>query len=498
MTEDEARQVELVRAVESEDRAATLLTQEDRQQAEAHARARSDPLARSDSGAGDQYLARRAEFAAARLVTRHPGIAALLGGSRWPRWAGLALPLGALLAGFIANEFGTSRRLDLLAVPLLGTVAWNLLIYLWLAGLTLLGKAGAGSNPVMPLLARIAALRRTQLGSGTALHTAASSFQQRWVRLSAGLTGARVARTVHLAAALFAAGLIGGIYLRALVTEYRAGWESTFLGAQAVHALMSALLWPASLVTGVAIPPVAQIGAMHWTGPDTGGVNAGPWLHLYTATVVGLVIVPRLLLSGWQAIKAARLARNFPVPGREDFYVRRLLRSAGGAPGAARITPYAYHPAEETRAQLSQALKRALGEAAQVRFDEPVEYGAEDRWLSAQALDPGDDYHIVLFNLAATPEEENHGAFAANLAKSARTARPGTAVRAVIDEGPFRARFAGQAGLDARVAGRLDGWRQVLSAAGIIPLALNLSQPFDEAAVQRIEGGLLADGELRG
>ena len=77
-------------------------------------------------------------------------------------------------------------------------------------------------------------------------------------------------------------------------------------------------------------------------------------------------------------------------------------------------------------------------------------------------------------------------------------ARPGTAVRAVIDEGPFRARFAGQAGLDARVAGRLDGWRQVLTAAGITPLALNLSQPFDEAAVQRIEGGLLADGELRG
>lgn len=492
MTEDEARQVELVRAVESEDRAATLLTQEDRQQAEAHARARSDP------GAGNQYLARRAEFAAARLVTRHPGIAALLGGSRWPRWAGLALPLAALLAGFIANEFGTSNRLDLLAVPLLGTVAWNLLVYLWLAGLTLLGKAGAGSNPAMRMLARIAGLRRAQLDRGTALHTAASSFQQRWARLSAGLTGARVARTVHLAAALFAAGLIGGIYLRALVTEYRAGWESTFLGAQAVHALMSALLWPASLVTGVAIPPVAQIGAMHWTGPDTGGVNAGPWLHLYTATVVGLVIVPRLLLSCWQAIKAARLTRNFPVPGREDFYVRRLLRSAGGAPGAARITPYAYHPPEDTRAQLSQALKRALGEAAQVRFDEPVEYGAEDHWLSAQALDPGDDYHIVLFNLAATPEDENHGAFAANLAKLTRTARPGTAVRAVIDEGPFRARFAGQAGLDARVAGRLDGWRQVLTAAGITPLALNLSQPFDEAAVQRIEGGLLADGELRG
>ena len=492
MTEDEARQVELVRAVESEDRAATLLTQEDRQQAEAFARAHSDP------GASDQYVARRAEFAGVRLVTRHPGLAALLSSSRWPRWAGLALPLAALFAGFIANEFGTSRRLDLLAVPLLGTVGWNLLVYLWLAGLALLGPRSAGINPVMRALSRIAGLRRSQLDRGTALHTAASSFQQRWARLSAGLNGARVARTVHLAAALFAAGLIGGIYLRALVTEYRAGWESTFLGAQAVHALMTALLGPASLITGVAIPSVAQIAAMHWTGPDTGGVNAGPWLHLYTATVVGLVIVPRLLLSGWQAAKAARLTRKFPVPGREDFYIRRLLRSAGGTPGAARVTPYAYHPPGETRAQLSQVLHGALGEAAQVRFDEPVEYGAEDRWLSGQALDPADDYHIVLFNLAATPEDENHGAFAANLAKLTRTARPGTAVRAVIDEGPFRARFAGQAGLDARVAGRLDGWRRVLAGAGITPLALNLSQPFDDTAVQRVEGGLLADGDMRG
>ena len=90
MTEDEARYVELVRAVELQDRESTLFTREDRDQAEAHARsAGANVKARAGS---DSFLAARADFASARLVTRHPGIAALLRRSQWPSWIGWALP----------------------------------------------------------------------------------------------------------------------------------------------------------------------------------------------------------------------------------------------------------------------------------------------------------------------------------------------------------------------------------------------------------------------
>ena len=496
MTEDEARHVELVRAVEIEDRESTLLTREDRDQAETHARSASGDV-KARRGA-DAFLAARADFASARLATRHPGIAALLRRSRWPRWIGWTLPLLALVAGFVANEFGTGKRLDLLAVPLLGTIAWNLIVYAWLV-IALFGRGkGHGRDPLYRALLRVRGFGRGNAEHGTVLQRAGSAFESRWASASASLTGARIERTLHLSAALFACGLIGGIYLRALVIEYRAGWESTFLGPEAVRALLSVVLGPASWTTGVTLPSTAGIAAMRWTGPDSGGVSAAPWIFLYTATVVGLVVLPRALLGLAQGAKALHLARRFPVAGREDFYIRRLLRNAGGAPGRARITPYAYRPGEETRRRLSEALRGALGDGAEVRFDEPIDYGAEDDWLARHVGNPDEDYHLLLFTLSATPEEENHGALAAALAKRIAAERSGTMLAAVVDETPFRAHFAGQAGLDERIASRLDAWRKALAGAGIAPIGLDLSLDGDRSLAQRLESGLMPDGAMRG
>ena len=493
MRESEARALELVRAVELEDREAVLLTREDREQADNRARAAASGL--KGRKGRRAFLATRSDFAAGRLTTRHPGLAALLEKSRWPGWIGLAVPLAALVLGFLANEFGTDKRLDLLAVPLLGTVAWNLAVYLWLP-FSALARRKAGGDPLTGLFARLGrggVTKGGESGEGSAIDRAAAAFRRRWAAASLPLAAARASRTLHLGAALFALGLIGGIYLRAVVVEYRAGWESTFLGPEAVHAILATVLGPASALTGVGIPDVAGIAAMRWQeGAVGGGVNAGPWIHLYTATVLGLVVVPRLLLAGWQGLKAWRLTRNFPVPGREDFYIRRLLRASGASPGRARITPYAYHPGEETRRRLARALKSVLGDSADIRFDEPVDYGGEDGWSERFAPDPEDDYHILLYTLSATPEAENHGAIAARAAKAAEE-RGGTIAGALVDESPFRAHFAGQAGLDERVESRLAAWRDTLAPLGILPLGVDLSQDSGTALAERIEANLVPE-----
>ena len=430
MTEDEARKVELVRAIETEDRDSALLTREDREQALAYARAHG-----TEVGPGDElaFVAHRAEFAAARLATRHPAIA------------------------------GEGRAID----------------------------RGFGA------LARLTGGVPRSLDHGP-LQRAASAFQREWARMTMPLTRARLARTLHLGAALFALGLIGGIYLRALGVEYRAGWESTFLSPSAVRAVLAAVLGPASLATGVAIPPVDAIAAMRWTGPIGGGVNAGPWIHLYTATVVGFVVLPRLALAFWQAVKTVRLTRRFPAHGREDFYIRRQLRAASVRAGAARVTPYAYRPDAATQAHLTEALRGALGEGATVRVDEPVEYGAEDAWAASQAFDPQIDYHLLLFTASATPEAENHGALAAALAQRLKADGHGTIPAALIDEGPYRARFAGQGDLEPRLAARIAAWRGALAQSGAALLALDLTREPDAALIERIEGGLSSDGALRG
>lgn len=496
MTENEARRIELVRAIELEDREGSLFTREDRDQADARARAEvggGTGHGKSGKRTDARFVAARADFAAQRLATRHPGIAGLLEPARWPRWAALLLPVLALGAGLLANEFGTARRLDLLAVPLLGTIAWNLAIYLWLALAAATGRGHISAGP----LAELAGKAGRDIDGGSSLDRAAGAFRSRWAALTARLAQARTARTLHLGAALFAAGLIAGIYARALVIEYRAGWESTFLSAPAVHALLSSVLGPASAASGVPIPDVSGIAAMRWTGPDTGGVNAGPWIHLYTVTMAALVILPRLALAAWQGAKALRLARTLPVAGRDDFYVRRLLRASGGRAGAVRVTPYAYKPGEETRRRLASTLRSALGDSAEVRFDEAIDYGGEDGWLAAHPPAPDDDYHVLLFTLAATPEAENHGALARQIANTLRRDHPGTVLAAVVDESPFRAHFAGQVGLDDRVASRLAAWRAVLGEAGVTPLGIDLSQADDGDLAQKIERGLLPDAEMR-
>jgi hypothetical protein len=265
-----------------------------------------------------------------------------------------------------------------------------------------------------------------------------------------------------------------------------------------VHALLSVLLGPASLATGVPIPSAAQVAQMRWTGPGGGGVNAAFWIYLYTTTLVGLIVIPRLLLALWQGAKALRLSRYFPIPGREDFYIRRIMRAAGGKPGEARVTPYAYRAGDETRRRLARALGAAIGDGAEVGFDEPIDYGAEESWLAAQVLKPDLDYHILLFSLSATPEAENHGALAAELARRLKREQPGTVLAAIVDESPYRSHFAGQPGLDERISQRLDAWLRVLANAGVPLLALDLSQQIDETLAQRIESGLLPDGALRG
>ncbi|WP_162935684.1 DUF2868 domain-containing protein [Tsuneonella amylolytica] len=499
MTEDEARQVELVRAIELEDRDGLLFTREDRDQADA--RARVAVGGGTGRRADARFVAARADFATTRIATRHPGIAGLLEKGRWTRWLAILLPLVALAAGLLANEFGTAKRLDLLAVPLLGTIAWNLLVYLWLAGTALTGRGHVSAVPLADLAGRANHAGRREFEAGTPIDRAALAFRRRWAALTAPLASARTARTLHLGAALFAAGLIAGIYGRALVTEYRAGWESTFLSAPAVHALLSTVLGPASALTGVAIPGVPGIEAMRWTGPQAGalggGVNAGPWIHLYTVTMAALVIVPRLALTAWQGARALRLARTLPVAGRDNFYVRRLLRASGGRAGAVRVTPYAAKPGEETRRRLASALRAALGDSAEVRFDEDVAYGAEDGWLAAHPPAPDDDYHVLLFTLAATPEAENHGALARQIADALRRDHPGTVLAAIIDESGYRAHFAGQAGLEERVAQRLAAWRAVLGEAGVTPLGIDLSDSPDGDLAQKIERGLLPDAEMR-
>lgn len=483
LSEEAARDVLLVRAIETEDSAAVIFTREDRHYATSAARSAVALSANNDSRGAALFLRHRARLALDRLVGRYPKLQRARILARWPAWLNWALPLAALAIGLAANAI-EGNRLNILAFPLLGMLAWNLAVYAWL----LLGwvRRAAGSCRPRPRrsLDWMLSPAAHHLAGHPTLERAVGRFGSEWVAAAAPLTRSRAARTFHLGAAAFAAGIIAGMLARARYTaEYSAGWAGTWAGAEAeIAALLKVVLGPASVLTGIALPGVERLRELRGAGE-----NAGDWLILWTVTAALVVIVPRLLLALGSLSRTMRVRRRVEVP--HDFYVRRVLRDALGQARSVRVIPYSFDLSREVEETLRQLLVEALGEKTRVEVDSGVPYGAEDEWLERQGHGlSGADQLILLFNLASTPEAENHGAIV-----SAVRQRVGHAVELMVllDDSGFLRKLRGQASAERRLKERLQAWKAVLAPSQIDPVSVRLDEGSRANAARDLEQALL-------
>ena len=154
------------------------------------------------------------------------------------------------------------------------------------------------------------------------------------------------------------------------------------------------------------------------------------------------------------------------------------------------MVPYSYRLPDRSAERLGDALKDVLGAGTRVNVSPPVAYGAEDDWLAGAAAVSGvADHVVVLFNLAATPEAENQGAFLGGLR---RIVEPrGGRLAVLLDEAAFRQRLAGQAADEARLEARRSAWNGVSAPHTLETIALNLDEDEPGALVRRLEEGLL-------
>jgi hypothetical protein len=220
-----------------------------------------------------------------------------------------------------------------------------------------------------------------------------------------------------------------------------------------------------------------------------GGENAGNWLILWAVTGAGFVIIPRLLLAAWNGARAAVAERRLVVPGEEDFYVRSVLRDALGRAGTVRVVPYAFHPPVPARERLLRLLTAALGDKVRVMLDDPVDYGAEDRWLGEHGATIGRADHLVLlFALGSTPEAENHGAFAKGVRERLGG---GTGLTLLLDDSGLRHTLRGQASAERRLEERLAAWQTVLAPVGIAPVVVSLELGEEEVGARTLERAMM-------
>lgn len=485
--ERDAASVLLVRAIESEDLEGVALSRDDRRDASAAALAEAPIDDDGDKKQVRRFIVRRADRALARLDARYPALARVRAAAHWPGWLTASIAAAAFLLGLLSNAFN-SDRLNILAFPLLGVLAWNAVIYLLLLGgglMRLVSRKHVGRPHLLErALGAIVRPAVARLAGQPTLERGVARFARDWASAASPLTRQRASLTLHLGAALFAIGLLAGMLLRARYTaEYNAGWAGTWAGAENEIALFLRVgLGPASVLTGIALPDAAQLRDLRG-----GFENAGDWLILWAVTIGAFVVVPRLLLALYHSARAAILARVIPLPW--DFYLRSLLRNALGRPSFAHVLPYAITLDPAGEGQVERLLGAALGERTRVELAPAIPYGEEEAWLAASASLASVDQLILLFSMASTPEPENHGAFVAGVLQ--RIAGTGTHLLILLDDSSFRRKLRGQASAERRLEERASAWNAVLAASALTGVVVTLDTPDPVVAARTLEQAIL-------
>ena len=449
--------------------------------------------------AGEAVL-RRARLLFDGLVRQHSGLPRVLHLAQLGSSTAPAVLIFAFVAGLLTNALGFQREINLLSVPLLGLLAWNLLIYVGMLVMPLIiGRRRSGRIAEFfsgmflkgALARRIHSSRVTEgrmSPESRIIVKAVMRFGAMWHRMARKLLAARVRRILHLGAIAMIAGVVIGMYFRGVAFEYRVTWESTWLDADQMQVLMKIILGPASWILGTEIPDVAPL-----RGPDGSG-PAALWIHLYAMTALLVVGVPRVVMAAYQGWRAGWLGKALPLDLGETYY-RRLFTAWRGAKRYVEIVPYSYTPRPGSMASLKTLLFDYFGARADLRVRDPLSYGAEakavlpvplsDASLDDQELAERDFCVVVVFNLAQSPESEVHGAMLEELTTRIDTKRSQLLV--VLDTSPYRERVDDR----ERVQQRIDAWSRVVHDAGLTAVPIDLGRHISPAgaAGERTKGG---------
>ncbi|HKP60782.1 MAG TPA: DUF2868 domain-containing protein [Polyangiales bacterium] len=482
------RKVLLIRSIDEGDKAFEVLSLAERTDATQRAAQEAPAIAQGLAGAtlpvaAERLLEHRAEMLFEKLRVRSPVVVRVMELAAGVSWLGLLVLAVAFACGLGMSALDGSQRIDLLAFPLLGLLAWNFVVYVVLIVASLRPRRPRppvalwlSSSYARWIRSRADALLRQASRFNVPLAEALQRFAVDWAQVAHPLLLLRAQRLFHAGAALLALGLVTGMYVRGMVLRYAAGWESTFLDADQVHALTKALYGPASALSGIALPSSAELQALRW-GEAGSGAPAASWIHLIALSAVLYIVLPRLIAVVLTSAALWRAERKPALPASFVAYARSLLLETGRVTGLrARVVTYAFDPSRDALAGLGVLLTDALGGQVEVEIGERVAYGEEDAFATRvreQQL-PAADCQVLLMSLSATPESENHGVMIDAMSRARGRRGPGFVL--VVDESAYAARMGGDPALSGRVAERARSWRDFASSRGQAPCIADLSR----------------------
>ena len=401
------------RALEEGDADGVLVNAERRREATAHTRAglaseeiKGDALdERSES-----FLDKRAEWLEREAVGWRGELIRVLELLRVPQgrwsWALIGWAL-VLITGYWLSDLGQPNEFNLLALPLVGLLAWNAVVIVLCVLFELMpaspvaGHGGWLAEFLANGISRVGkASKEVESGVAAAVRTRFEelAWPLAWRRLQM-----RLRVWLHVAAAMLAIGGAVALYARGWSREYRAVWESTLLSKDQAGAFFETLFKPASIVLRKPVP-LDQIEGMHRTaGKAATPAPALTWIHLYAGTMLVLIVVPRLLLAG---IGAARSGRGITRGARSltwGNYLRGLIRAVEGGNERIQVLVHAMEPTPTHREVWDRGVRGRFGGMARAEYVR-IPAGDEDEF--AAEWQPVSANLVMLFNMATTPEAE--------------------------------------------------------------------------------------------
>lgn len=400
----------------------------------------------------------------------------------------MAVP--AFIAGLLINGLGESQRINLLNFPLLLLFIWNVSIYLGTAVLR-----GLKSPPTQTWLEFPAFRLSKIIGVGGKrswqnLNISDPSSVQ-WVKeatsrymmlmwAQAGpLWIQHLRQRLHLGAAFVAIGILFGLYIRGLVLDYQATWESTFLSASHVQPILHILLGPAAWLLQDKFPTVNEIMALQ--APRHG--PAAPWIHMWAITTLAVVVLPRCLLA-WTARRSIAKARqNLSLPLQTPYFVH-LLAPNRGQNLQVTILPYSYRPPPRTKDFLEKSLLDLYGNLATLHWEDPLPFGDSFQ----VSPDPAAVHILVLlFHAGQTPEMDVHGELIHAVQTGQTPATRKVQLLVLLDLEPYR-----QSVEENRVIERRQAWQRLANQyhLHLVPFDAQLTSP--DQLFQQAQAGMKA------
>ena len=390
------------RSLEEADPGGNLLSGDKRR--EATARTRGELRASDDQAlpmrAVDAFLQKRCDWLrtdAAGDKVRDVLKPMVVREARWS-WV-LAGWLLAFVVGFGLTGIGSEREINLLALPLVGLLLWNAVVMVasvvfeWMPR-----RHGTDAGRFSYLDFR---------GGDSQRRTPPAVHEETFCRYARPLererNASRFRSWLHIAAAVLAMGSCVGMYAKGWSHEYRAVWESTLLKPQQAESFFSGLFWPASKATGLRVPVEAVPGMQRTGGVVVNSAEALTWIHLYAATLVLLVVVPRLLLAAWTERRSGGRVTEYWKTLGWDGYARRLLRVVEGGGEKVLALLHGVATDEAGKSRWMNAIREKLGGQSIMEF-QVIDSGEEDEF--AEAWTPASPLAVIVFQLATTPEEE--------------------------------------------------------------------------------------------